>query len=227
VTDAIAFLRAIHAAPDDAAPRLVFADWLDEHGEPERADLIRRMIAAPSYTFFWNQCRRAKKPRHVHKETLRAICRLKGRLSAVCREKWSKLPDVERVTIRRGLAEAVTMPARPFLATAPQLFMRHPIQTITLSDFWAAYSFDRPGMFEVTLSVHPITPNGWPAVLFPEFSPQRTVFYPTRDEAAADLSRRAAGYGRRMAGVPREPPPLPLRGHALAAQFGPDGHRAA
>jgi uncharacterized protein (TIGR02996 family) len=29
LTDAEAFIRAIHAAPDDAAPRLVFADWLE------------------------------------------------------------------------------------------------------------------------------------------------------------------------------------------------------
>jgi uncharacterized protein (TIGR02996 family) len=26
------FLRAICESPDDDAPRLVFADWLDEHG---------------------------------------------------------------------------------------------------------------------------------------------------------------------------------------------------
>jgi uncharacterized protein (TIGR02996 family) len=35
-----AFLRAIHAAPDDSAPRLVYADWLEERGDP-RADFIR------------------------------------------------------------------------------------------------------------------------------------------------------------------------------------------
>jgi uncharacterized protein (TIGR02996 family) len=37
-----AFLRAIRAEPDDAAPRLIFADWLDEHGDP-RGKLLRRM----------------------------------------------------------------------------------------------------------------------------------------------------------------------------------------
>jgi uncharacterized protein (TIGR02996 family) len=35
------FLRAVLAAPDDDTPRLAFADWLDEHGEPERAEFIR------------------------------------------------------------------------------------------------------------------------------------------------------------------------------------------
>jgi uncharacterized protein (TIGR02996 family) len=34
-------LQAIIAEPDDDAPRLVYADWLDDHDRPERARLIR------------------------------------------------------------------------------------------------------------------------------------------------------------------------------------------
>lgn len=37
-----AFLKAIFAAPDDDLPRLVFADWLDERGDAEWAERIRR-----------------------------------------------------------------------------------------------------------------------------------------------------------------------------------------
>lgn len=36
-----AFLAAIKAAPDDDLPRLVAADWLEEHGETDRAEFIR------------------------------------------------------------------------------------------------------------------------------------------------------------------------------------------
>ena len=39
------FLRAICDSPDDDTPRLVFADWLEEHGEPERAEFIRLQCA--------------------------------------------------------------------------------------------------------------------------------------------------------------------------------------
>src|ERR1700680_1652632 len=35
------FLQAIIERPDDDAPRLIFADWLEDHGEPERAAFIR------------------------------------------------------------------------------------------------------------------------------------------------------------------------------------------
>lgn len=41
-----ALLRAICEAPDDDAPRLIYADWLDEHGEAERAEFIRLQVKA-------------------------------------------------------------------------------------------------------------------------------------------------------------------------------------
>jgi uncharacterized protein (TIGR02996 family) len=37
----LAFVTAIVAAPADDTPRLVFADWLDEHDRPERAEFVR------------------------------------------------------------------------------------------------------------------------------------------------------------------------------------------
>ena len=36
-----AFIAAIASAPDDDTPRLVFADWLEENGQAERAEFIR------------------------------------------------------------------------------------------------------------------------------------------------------------------------------------------
>jgi uncharacterized protein (TIGR02996 family) len=39
-----ALLRTIMENPDDDTPRLVFADWLEEHGDPKRAEFIRTQI---------------------------------------------------------------------------------------------------------------------------------------------------------------------------------------
>jgi uncharacterized protein (TIGR02996 family) len=39
-----AFIRAILASPEDDAPRLIFADWLDERGDP-RAEYLRLLCA--------------------------------------------------------------------------------------------------------------------------------------------------------------------------------------
>ncbi len=36
-----AFLRAILDSPDEDTPRLVYADWLEEQGDPQRAEFIR------------------------------------------------------------------------------------------------------------------------------------------------------------------------------------------
>src|SRR5258708_552244 len=35
------FLEAILENPDDEAVRLIYADWLDDHGQAERAEFIR------------------------------------------------------------------------------------------------------------------------------------------------------------------------------------------
>jgi uncharacterized protein (TIGR02996 family) len=48
-TDDSAFIRAIAADPDDDAPRLVYADYLEESGDPSRkarAELIRFQVSA-------------------------------------------------------------------------------------------------------------------------------------------------------------------------------------
>jgi uncharacterized protein (TIGR02996 family) len=41
MTDEPALLAAIAARPDDDTPRLVYADWLDDHGDADRAEFIR------------------------------------------------------------------------------------------------------------------------------------------------------------------------------------------
>ncbi len=42
------FLEDIVAHPDDDAPRLIFADWLEEHGDSDRAEFIRVQIQRAS-----------------------------------------------------------------------------------------------------------------------------------------------------------------------------------
>src|SRR5262245_46165485 len=44
-TDEQPYLHAIFARYHDAAPRLVYADYLDEAGDPARAELVRVQVA--------------------------------------------------------------------------------------------------------------------------------------------------------------------------------------
>src|SRR5437762_7367117 len=41
MSDEQGFLAAIREHPDDDTPRLVYADWLDDHGDADRAEFIR------------------------------------------------------------------------------------------------------------------------------------------------------------------------------------------
>jgi uncharacterized protein (TIGR02996 family) len=44
MTDGAALLAAVAADPDEDTPRLAYADWLDEHGDPARAEFVRLQI---------------------------------------------------------------------------------------------------------------------------------------------------------------------------------------
>lgn len=46
MSDRAALVAAVAAVPDDDLPKLVLADWLDEHGDPDRAEFIRLQVAA-------------------------------------------------------------------------------------------------------------------------------------------------------------------------------------
>jgi uncharacterized protein (TIGR02996 family) len=219
LTTRTALLRAVTHAPADDAPRLILADFLNENGEVERASLIRRMVAAPTYTFIWNQSRRAKRPKHVHMESVQAIRGLKGRLSVLCRDEWAALPDVQQVVMRRGFAEAISITTKGFFGRAAELFATHPFLNVWLSDLRTHWSFERPGMFEAVLSPHVALHDQWPAALFPDRPVWGTVTYSSREEGMIDLSRRAAGYARRQAGILREPPPLPKRANDRPARI--------
>src|SRR5262249_31406571 len=45
------FLQAIGEAPEDDVPGLIYADWLEEHGQPERAEFIRVQVELAGLPF--------------------------------------------------------------------------------------------------------------------------------------------------------------------------------
>jgi uncharacterized protein (TIGR02996 family) len=118
-THADAFLDTILKDPDDDTPRLVYADWLEEHGGPAgaaRAEFIRV------------QCRLAagRLPVAVRQELearQRQLLRGQG-------EDWGG--DVRGLVFQllwhRGFVAEVWMSATRFLADADKLFRRAPVQ---------------------------------------------------------------------------------------------------
>jgi hypothetical protein len=118
---------------------------------------------------------------------------------------------VELIQVSRGLIESIAISAQPFLAHAGDIFARHPVRDVRRVGLHTWMSATRPGQYEGVLQPGRTDDRHWPLELFPEHAAGTSVFYADYDLLILDLSRRAAGYGRRMAGVPREPPPLPKR----------------
>jgi uncharacterized protein (TIGR02996 family) len=210
--DQIALLRTVYLSPVDDAPRLILADWLEEHGDGRRAELIRRMVAAPSYTFFWS--RRSRQGTHRHAEPIAAIRGLKGGLSSLCHDELASFPGVSSVVMRRGLVESMRVTTAEFMRGAGTFFSRHPIAEVDLFDLPMAWATGNTLGIEVVLTGSVFDPpfgNYWPLALFPERAERHRVRYLSVEAARLHVSRRALGYGRRMAGILIEPPPLPRR----------------
>jgi uncharacterized protein (TIGR02996 family) len=119
--DEAAFLRMIAAAPDDDAPRLVYADWLEERGDP-RGTFIRLQCALAALP---DDDPRRPDLEHAERHLLAAHAAgwtydLAGRVSG-----WQ---------FRRGFVEEVTLSAEAFLEHGPDLVRAGLVRTVRLHD---------------------------------------------------------------------------------------------
>jgi uncharacterized protein (TIGR02996 family) len=115
------FFHAILDDPDSDDPRLVFADWLEEHGDP-RSEFIRL------------QCELDRLPAdHPDRSEREARCRL---LLSMYEARWAGglRGMVQRWKFHRGFVDWVHMPARMFLTHAEDIFRLAPIRKLSLGD---------------------------------------------------------------------------------------------
>src|SRR5436309_9888956 len=122
-----AFLRAVIDNPDDDLPRLVYADWLDEHGDHDRAEFIRL------------QCEMAEMARRTmtHQQYKKLSVR-SDELLAVHRQHWvgALANFVENAEFNRGFVYMVSLSAAAFLAHAEQIWRLAPVEFLSLIDTW-------------------------------------------------------------------------------------------
>jgi carbon storage regulator CsrA len=114
-----AFLRAVLADPADDAPRLIYADWLDEQGDP-RGEFIRV------------QCRLAQLP--PGDEAVRGLRRREQELLSIHERSWrSGLHALLRKEFFvRGFVESAHLSVREFLDHAGELLGSAPIRHLHL-----------------------------------------------------------------------------------------------
>jgi uncharacterized protein (TIGR02996 family) len=127
MSDHDALLRAICAHPDDDTPRLVFADFLEENGEADRAGFVRAQVElarTPAWEPFAVYCRH-RRPEWSD--------------GAPFRRTLPPLPEGWHVTwgeppFRRGLGWRVNVASlRAWEEAAPRLFDRAPIGELHLN----------------------------------------------------------------------------------------------
>ena len=145
------FLRAVIARPDDDAPRLVYADWLDEQGQGDHAKFIRVQCALAAL----DAARKADPKRHARPRGLDCWCEDCGRAEVLNRRerelycfentsRWAHFPDFfAEFQWRRGFVEAVTCPAADWLAHADVILAAQPVREVTLTTWpetWGPYN---------------------------------------------------------------------------------------
>jgi len=215
VTDGEALVRSVLATPADDAPRLIYADWLDEQGRAEDAEFIRVQVELARLGFdgaFHTDEHGGL--RHVPEQVVRLTERQLelwydgfGRpdLPAAL-ENWPIAPHQVRgplVRVRRGFVERVSCRCGDFLAVAAELFGRQPVIHVRLVDRQAVdentgwgFGWYCADVWEQL--VDDIPPEVW-KYLAPDGRPM--VHFPTSDEADAALGWACVRYGRAKAGL--------------------------
>src|SRR5437762_1999256 len=114
MNQADAFVQAILDDPDDDSLRLIYADWLEERGDP-RGEFIRLQYALAGMD--------ADDPRRRPLETReRALLKEHGELWA-----GPLVGHLQGYSFRRGFVEEVALSARSFLESGAELFHRAPV----------------------------------------------------------------------------------------------------
>jgi uncharacterized protein (TIGR02996 family) len=111
-----AFLADVAANPEDDSPRLVYADWLEDNGQPHRAEFIRL------------QCRLASMDED-DPERLPLVLR-ESDLLFVYGDQWPELPAWARMihnAFRRGFLDRTSMTAADLLKRGHTIFAAAPV----------------------------------------------------------------------------------------------------
>lgn len=115
---------AVLAHPEDDVARLVYADWLEEHGQPTRASFIRHQILAAQA--------------EADSPTARYHTAHADRLLLEHRTEWSQSvrSRVLACDFHRGFIDQVRVDVATFPTDAPALFAAEPIRSLQ-PDRWA------------------------------------------------------------------------------------------
>jgi uncharacterized protein (TIGR02996 family) len=171
VTDRDALLNAVLADPDDDLPRLVFADWLDEHGEPDRGEFVRVQVELSKWQAEHPDCFDEPLPACSR---CRRILALRSRERELFRGEWDEELGAFASTEnpapvwRRGFVASVALSAADAAAHLDAVLAAHPVIEVTLTTLPPVYSAitgDPAGdSHEVRWAVYKNFCDRWPTI---------------------------------------------------------------
>jgi uncharacterized protein (TIGR02996 family) len=121
-----AFLRAIRESPGDDGPRLVYADWLDENGQPERAEFIRIQHRLA-------QMDEDDPERPLLKDREWELLAVHGKAWRAQMPKWIR---AEQHEFRRGFVSWINLTPRAYTRKASALYRTTPIAGLQLRNMY-------------------------------------------------------------------------------------------
>jgi uncharacterized protein (TIGR02996 family) len=131
MSDEIALLDAIASHPEEDTPRLIYADWLDEHGQHIRAEFIRVQMAVA----LADSLSRPEQDRHV-----RVYKRNQELLDNHRKELFGPLamlsgdPRGVWIEFRRGFISSIELPVGQFLDYAAILAGLRPLPDVRVTE---------------------------------------------------------------------------------------------
>ena len=209
-----AFLADIAAQPQDDFPRLAYADWLEEHGQSERAEFIRVQCELARQDF---RCTCTCEYEHgigclaARGEKLR---RREEELLGIHFDQWRALPGLagKEFTLdsifRRGFISRITLPCAAFLQHAADIIEAVPmLEDVRLSDVgpMELHFNDGPSVWVFSRA------SAWPAA----FDDAVNLTHDNRENALSIMSRCCLQFAREQLAARRKRAPLASLGIAV------------
>lgn len=225
MADHAAFLRAILDRPDDVLPREIYADFLDEQGDP-RGEFIRTQIALVASGMC--ECGNRGFVAGAWKHEVCRLCHLRLRERELLQNRqrewgegvplgWTignlhtrRMPDDEVAWFARGFVESVHCRSWKFMRCAAELFTKQPVLRVCFAGANPAFrcalptdrcrwirSTDRGAPDLVPPAIYDLLKDGEP-----QWRRPGTRLYNNFAAAIDDLNQACVAWGRSL--VPDE-----------------------
>jgi uncharacterized protein (TIGR02996 family) len=216
MTEDEAFLRAILEDPADDGVRLIYADWLEEHGQAERAEFLRLQCARRDTARQWALAYKYRESWFRSVLGMRWADPVQWRLGEPVDiglfDEGHRVPVVE-LQVRRGFVQAVSLSLDDFQRCAAHLFRSQPVTQVVLTDRLAQSVVADPSRSWFTFLGNRYLANfsyDLPCCLEPFLGEphcsgldlRKRWDYPNQEAAQAALSRACVAWGRHEAELP-------------------------